>query len=112
MSKRTREFLIRVGALVVLLGVLLPNVTYVGHWSKGEHDEAIHDEAQAIVHAQHCHLGPSKCSGQQDFTGTWWIGREPPSVFAAFREEALPAAVVLAAPEPPLTRLLEPPRPV
>lgn len=111
MRRRTREFLIRAGALAVLLGVVLPNVTYVGHWGRAEHDEAIHDEAQAAAHAEHCHLGPSKCSGQQDFTGTWWIGREPPTIPAAPREEPLPASVVLAAPEPPAARLLEPPRP-
>ncbi len=49
-------------ALVVLLGAILPNVTYIGHWTiRGL--ETANAEANADSHANHCH-GSSACSDQ------------------------------------------------
>jgi hypothetical protein len=111
MRERTRDLLIRAGALAVLLGVVAPNVTYVGHWPLAGHTHGITDEASASEHAAHCHLGPSKCSGQTDFTGTWWAGQEPMVLAPAPREELVPQPSDAASLEPPAYRLLQPPRP-
>lgn len=112
MKERTRNLLIRIGALAVLLGVVAPNVTYVGHWPLGGHTHEIQDEATANEHASHCHLGPSKCSGQTYFTGTWWAGQEPLSVATAPKEELVPGSAERTPTDPPSSRLLQPPRPL
>jgi len=73
MRKLRRDRLIRVGGLVVLLAAVLPNVLYVGHLPASGHQH-IDTAAEAEEHAEHCHLGPAKCSGQASLTGTWTIG--------------------------------------
>lgn len=111
MRERTRRLLLKAGALAVLLGVVAPNVTYVGHWPLAGHTHDIKDEATASEHAAHCHLGPSKCSGQTDFTGTWWVGQEPTVLAAAPKEELVAQSSDTTLLDPPSSRLLKPPRP-
>ncbi len=110
MREKTRLLLIRVGALAVLLGVVAPNVTYVGHWPLAGHTHDIVDEATANEHAAHCHVGPSKCSGQTDFTGAWWVGQEPPVPAPAPKEELVHQLPDIIPSDPPSSRLLHPPR--
>ncbi len=62
MNGRAGPRLVRTGSLVVLLLAMAPNIMYVGHWGGGEH-EHISSPAEAQEHAEHCHLGPSKCAG-------------------------------------------------
>ncbi len=70
---RKRRFL-RVLALVVLLGAILPNVTYIGHWSIGGLETAT-ASANADSHANHCH-GSSACSDQAAYGLQWWADSE------------------------------------
>ncbi len=66
----------RVMALVVLLGAILPSVTYVGHWTiRGLGHVTTTTEASAQDHANHCH-GPSACADQVAYGLQWWWDSE------------------------------------
>ena len=67
-AARQRRF-VRVVALVVLLGAILPNVTYLGHWSI----RALNVTAAAAGdgHANHCHGSPA-CADQAAYGLQWW----------------------------------------
>ncbi len=110
MRARKRTLLVRAGALAVLAGVVLPNLAFVGHWSGGGHAHPIHSEAAAVEHATHCHLGPSRCAGQADFTGAWWTGHAPSSITTGATERMVPSPDALSETDPPAARLLDPPR--
>lgn len=68
MSAGQRRPFLRAMALVVLLGAILPQVTYVGHWhlpglprpAAADHD-----------HADHCH-GDSACADGGGAGIVWW----------------------------------------
>jgi len=67
-SARQRRF-VRIVAFVVLLGAILPQVTYLGHWSiQGLNVTA---EASADGHATHCHGSPA-CADQAAYGLQWW----------------------------------------
>lgn len=75
MSEARQRRFVRTVALVVLLGAILPNVIYLGHWSiPGLPGTAAataahsHDDG----HADHCH-GSSSCSSQAVYGLKWWI---------------------------------------
>jgi len=71
-AARQRRF-VRVVALVVLLGAILPQVTYLGHWSiQGLNVTAA---ASADGHANHCH-GSSACADQAAYGLQWWSDAE------------------------------------
>jgi len=71
-AARQRRF-VRVVALVVLLGAILPQVTYLGHWSiQGLNVTAA---ASADGHANHCH-GSSACADQAAYGLQWWSDGE------------------------------------
>ena len=64
MSASRQKRLVQVMALVVLIGAILPNVTFVGHWNFGGLLGATaHTHAHAHAHADHCH-GFSSCADQ------------------------------------------------
>jgi hypothetical protein len=64
MSDRRLARAARLAALLILTLSVLPNVSYLGHWSLSlpGHEE-LKTPADAAEHASHCHLGPSNCSG-------------------------------------------------
>ena len=68
-AARQRRF-VRVVALVVLLDAVLPNVTYVGHWTVRGLEAAAADTS-ADGHANHCH-GSSACADQAAYGLQWW----------------------------------------
>ena len=66
-AARQRRF-VRTVAFVVLLGAILPQVTYLGHWSlQGLNATA---EAAADGHAYHCHGSPA-CADQAAYGLQW-----------------------------------------
>ena len=73
-AARQRRF-VRVVALVVLLGAILPNVTYVGHWSIRGLGGAAAADTSADGHANHCH-GSSACADQAAYGLQWWSDAE------------------------------------
>lgn len=100
----------------ILLGVLLPNVAYLGHWGVTEATVTPGDVAQAQKntdeHALHCHTGPSKCAGPQATVGALNVNEDsglitPPNTVKPTIES--PSEI---APEPPYSRLLQPPQAV
>lgn len=68
MTPARRRRFVRLLALVVLLGAVLPNVTYVGHWTfRGLEHAAMNPDG----HANHCH-GTSACAGEAAY-GLKWV---------------------------------------
>lgn len=67
---------VRVVAVIVLLGAILPNVTYVGHWTiRGLENATAHPEDDG--HAHHCH--GSSCPQENGYSLQWWAhGQEGP----------------------------------
>lgn len=81
-AARRKRRLAAAGCILILLTAVLPNVFYVGHWAipgvgRAEH---IDTTADALAHAQHCHLGPSSCSDHPSLVGAWWIGDAVPAI--------------------------------
>ena len=72
-AARQRRF-VRVVALVVLLGAILPNVTYLGHWTVRGLEPAAADTS-ADGHATHCHGSPA-CADQAAYGLQWWSDME------------------------------------
>jgi hypothetical protein len=98
--------LVRVVALVVLLGAILPNVTFIGHWSiRGLGDTAAH--ASAGGHANHCH-GSSSCADQVGYDLQWWKETEAAVTLDSDQErtqaperDSSPIEPVIIPPDPP-----------
>ena len=66
-AARQRRF-VRVFALLVLLAAILPQVTYLGHWSiRGL---SVSATAGGDGHANHCH-GSSACADQAAYGFQW-----------------------------------------
>ena len=67
-AARQRRF-VRIIAFVVLLLAILPQVTYLGHWSiRGVGAAAA---APEDGHANHCHGSPA-CADQAAYGLQWW----------------------------------------
>jgi hypothetical protein len=106
MSASQKRRFVRVVALVVLLGAILPNVTFVGHWSvRGLEDAAASTSADG--HAGHCH-GSSSCSDQAAYGIQWWKGGDGVPFLAGDSERSLlsddvprPLEAALAVIDPP-----------
>lgn len=70
---RTRQRIVRIGAVFIMVGAILPNVAFLGHWPADEPHSHVAGEAQAQSHADHCHEGTSAC-GPHALVGSWWVG--------------------------------------
>jgi hypothetical protein len=71
---KRRTFPHAAAAFILLLAVIT-NISYLGHWGSAAAEHApVHSAAEAEEHAEHCHLGPSRCSGQQSLVGAFWLG--------------------------------------
>ncbi|MEX0683506.1 MAG: hypothetical protein WD904_04280 [Dehalococcoidia bacterium] len=113
----SRNRFVRSVARFILLGVLLPNFVYLGHWTTTgtEAHETTHhhrqpDAAADDAHTLHCHTGISKCGGAQAMVGALWVGEDA----GLFAPDDAPKPILLApaaiAPEPPTLLLLQPPK--
>jgi hypothetical protein len=106
MSEARKRRFVRVLALVVLLGAILPNVTYIGHWTiRGL--ETANAEASADSHANHCH-GSSACADQAAYGLQWWTEAEDALNLNGGRERAQ-APERDASPIEPIIAPLDPP---
>lgn len=102
---RQRRF-VRVLALIVLLGAILPSVTYVGHWTvRGL--EAVNVEAHDDGHANHCH-GSSACSDQAAYGLQWWARGEDSLILDGGPQRALDPERT-PSPTDPVVAPLDPP---
>jgi hypothetical protein len=106
MSEARKRRFVRVLALVVLLGAILPNVTYIGHWTiRGL--ETAHAEDSGDGHANHCH-GSSTCADQAAYGLQWLTEAEDALILHGGREraqiperDASPIELVIAPLDPP-----------
>lgn len=104
---RKRRF-VRAMALIVLLGAILPNVTYVGHWTiRGL--EAASAEASSDGHTDHCH-GASSCANQAGYGLQWWAEGEDGLALGGGPERAHVAGGDPSPVEPIVAPLDPPPR--
>ncbi len=102
---RRRRF-VRAVALLVLLGAILPNVTYIGHWTvRGLETATAH--ANADGHANHCH-GSSACADQAAYGLQWWAEGEDAPILDGGPDRAL-APEQTPSPSDPVIAPLDPP---
>lgn len=115
LTRTRRARIIRWGAIFVLLLVMLPMITYVGHWDpfgvQPTHAHSLHhqqDDKQD--HAAHCHAGPSTCTGPQATIGSWWIGGDENPVAAPEPTLEITLHDPLGQTDSPSYRFVPPPR--
>jgi hypothetical protein len=114
-SEKSKLRIIRWGAIFVLLMVMLPSITYVGHWDpfgvSPTHAHSLHHDPDAQQdHAAHCHSGPSTCTGPQATVGSWWIGGDPSPVTAPEPTLAVPITDDQSETQAFTARVVPPPR--
>lgn len=106
MSPGLKRRSLRALALVVLLGAILPNITFIGHWNiRGLETASAH--AQADSHANHCH-GSSSCSDQIAYGFQWLTEGEDAVILGGGQERAQPSEDD-ASPADPFIAPLDPP---
>ena len=106
---------IRAASLLILLVAVLPNVLYVGHRSLSVgHDHAEQDAHGGVVdggeHAEHCHVGPSRCGGSQSMVGASWAGEDSGLLSLDGPARAVPHSDSLRATDALPVRILQPPK--
>ncbi len=106
MSEARKRRFVRALALVVLLGAILPNVTYIGHGTIRGLETAT-AEATADSHANHCH-GSSACADQAVYGIQWWTEAEDALNLNGGRERSQ-APERDASPIEPIIAPLDPP---
>lgn len=99
-------------ALVVLIGAILPNVTFMGHWNfaglAGSTAHA-HTHAHAHAHADHCH-GSSSCADQAAHALPWWSEATSASAGGSDSQRAAAPGQEPSPVEPEIGRLHPPPQ--
>jgi hypothetical protein len=122
-SAAQRDHIVRVGSWLILAFVLLPNISYMGHWPEmaGTADDH-HDAAAPVVpsaldaateeHADHCHVGPAHCGGGESMIGTPFVGESTEGLALPGHEIQIDAEFMLAALSGHATPILQPPRSV
>lgn len=107
MSPRRRKRLVRIGAVVVLLGAILPNVAFLGHWTILGLEATVVANEESHDHASHCH-GNSSCADEVGYGLQWWSEGEDTLVLdsGAQREQA---PLQTPSPAEPVTPPLDPP---
>ena len=114
-----RARIVRLGAWLVLVLALLPNVSYMGHWPEmagntdDHHDDGLASDATdeaADEHAAHCHIGPAHCGGGESMIGTPFVGDDTQGLILPGHENKIDTAQVLAAPNGYGTPILQPPQ--
>ncbi len=109
MSPRRRNRLLTIGAVIVLLAAILPNVLWLGHWSV----PGLQVTSQAVAahdHASHCHGDPS-CADQPAGFLPWWPGSQDTLVLDNGSVRATTAGPEREPAEPVTPSLDPPPRP-
>lgn len=107
MTSGRRRGLLRAMALLVLVGAILPQLTYFGHW----HVPGL-DRATAAVdgdgHADHCH--GSACAGKAASGLQWAPATQPGLTLDGGPQRAQPTAIQPSPRDPAVLPLDPPPR--
>jgi len=112
LSERRQRRRLRSWALIILVLTVVPNVSYMGHWSStGAYAQTSHEthRESAEDHAAHCHTGAAKCSAQS-LVGSLWAGEDAGllALTAPFLHEQDSSAI--PATDAPASRILQPPQ--
>jgi hypothetical protein len=107
MTGGRRAKLIRIFCVLVLVGAILPNVTYVGHWSFFGLVRA--EPPTADGHASHCH-GDSYCTGGAASGLVWTTADNPTPSLDGAPERVEHLRHDIAPDDPALIPLSPPPR--
>lgn len=99
-------------ARFLLLGVLLPNVAFLGHWGFTDDAESSHQHETGGEHELHCHSGPATCTGGVATVSAIKVGEDAGLIAPAGTVRPILDAPDMMAPEPPYARLLQPPQAV
>jgi hypothetical protein len=81
LRRQLQERVVRIGALAVLVAAVLPNVTYVGHWSAISETSGHvhkHDQPAPESHSEHCHGDSAQCDAPALVSVTWITGESSP----------------------------------
>jgi hypothetical protein len=99
-----------------LLGVLLPNVAFLGHWGVSTADaahETTHSQTPSgEEHELHCHSGPAKCTGGVATIGSINVNEDSGLITPEGTVKPALDAPAEIAPEAPYIRELKPPQAV
>lgn len=104
---------VRIMSVVVLLGAILPNVLYLGHWPiRGVHGTHthVHSDQQSQSHASHCHYGPASCFDQPLVSTDWWLSDDQWSTLFDNEPQRVESYTDDITLESPVFRLKPPPR--
>lgn len=107
-----RTGLARVIAGILMIGAVLPGITYLDHM----HTETAHTHSSAPSrsegeeHVLHCHTGGSSCAGAQALVGAIWVGEDPGLIAPGQQTSASRENTPLITPEAPVIGILDPPR--
>jgi hypothetical protein len=91
--------------VIVLLGAILPNISYVGHWTIPGLGGAT---ASADGHSGHCH--GSSCQQQAAYSLPWWADDEGGVVLGGGPQWALPPLRAPSLSDPVVIPLDHPPQ--
>jgi hypothetical protein len=107
MSVSRRRRLIGVGSWLILALVLMPAITFMGHWGT---TPSHHSAAAASDHELHCHGGVSSCAGSEAMVGTSWIGEPAQSIVMNAPVQEIEREYAAAALDGETPRIYQPPR--
>jgi hypothetical protein len=109
MTVSRRHRLMAIGSWLILALVLLPSITFMGHWgsvSPSHHSAAVSDSS----HELHCHGGVSSCAGSEAMVGTTWIGEPAQSIVMNAPVQEIEREYAAAALDGETMRIDQPPR--
>lgn len=119
-STAKRNHIVRLGAWLILVLALMPNISYMGHWTEmagaahaPDHHAETADHAagpDAEQHAAHCHAGPSRCGGGESMIGTPFVGEDTEGLALPGREIKIDTERMLIPLSGHATPILQPPR--
>lgn len=118
-SAAKRDHIIRLGAWLILVLALMPNISYMGHWTEmasASHDhqantsEHADDDTDTEAHAAHCHVGPAHCGGGESMIGTPFVGDDTHGLALLGHESKIDNERILLGLSGHGTPVLQPPR--
>lgn len=119
-SDAKRAPVVRLGAWLVLALALVPNISYMGHWTDmagASHDHTAsntqavdHSASDSQAHASHCHVGPAHCGGGESMIGTPFVGDDTEALVLPGLERKMDTERMRASLSGHATPILQPPQ--
>lgn len=120
-SAAKRDHIVRLGSWLILVLALMPNISYMGHWTEMAGAAHHHDDTAAPIdpgaadseieaHAAHCHVGPAHCGGGESMIGTPFAGEGDEGLILPGHESKIDTGLTLLPLSGHATPILQPPR--